>query len=112
MPASTRSVDRVTQDKSRQRLRGVKALHAQALRLTSHGRYSQATVAFVRAISLTNARSPSHRPVLAAVLNDFGVLSKYAGRFAHRRRFGNFEKRGFRNDYRGCLGVRGLPAPG
>ncbi len=86
MPASTRSVDRVTQHKSRQRPRRVEALHAQALRLTSQGRYSQATLAFARAISRTNARSPSHRHILATILNDFGVLSKYAGRFARAKR--------------------------
>jgi len=86
MSASTRSVDRVTQHKSRQRLRRAEALHAQALRLTSQGRYSQAIVAFAHAISLANVRSPSYRLILAAILNDFGVLSKYAGRFARAKR--------------------------
>ena len=62
------------------------ALHARALRLTSQGKYSQATTAFQGAISLANARSPSDRGPLAAILNDFGVLSKYAGRFARAKR--------------------------
>jgi tetratricopeptide (TPR) repeat protein len=57
------------------------ALHAQALRLTSRGKYARAAVLFRRAISLAAGCSGSSRLFVAALWNDFGVLSKYAGRF-------------------------------
>jgi tetratricopeptide (TPR) repeat protein len=81
---STRSVRRVPHRKL-QRLRKAEGLHARARQLTLQGKYARAADAFERAISLTNSRSLSCRPILAAILNDFGVLSKYAGRFARAK---------------------------
>jgi tetratricopeptide (TPR) repeat protein len=64
-------------------LQFAEALYAQALRLTSRGKYARAAGLFRRAISLAEGCSNSSRLFLAALWNDFGVLSKYAGRFEH-----------------------------
>jgi tetratricopeptide (TPR) repeat protein len=62
-------------------LKSAEALYAQALRLTSRGKYARAAVLFRRAISLAEGCSGSSWLFVAALWNDFGVLSKYAGRF-------------------------------
>ena len=69
------------------RLRVAGALHSRALRLTSRGEYAKAELLFRRAIALAGGnRSRSGSPLLrAALLNDFGVLSKYEGRFARAK---------------------------
>jgi tetratricopeptide (TPR) repeat protein len=67
------------------RVRNPEKLRDRALRLMLMGRYRQAASAFRRSISLSGHRG-FDRPFLAALLNDFGVLSKYAGRFARAKR--------------------------
>jgi tetratricopeptide (TPR) repeat protein len=67
-------------------LRQAEALHVRALRLTSQGKYLRAAATFRRAISLTDDHSRPRQPILAAILNNFGVLSKYAGRFECAKR--------------------------
>jgi tetratricopeptide (TPR) repeat protein len=64
-------------------LQFAEALYAQAVRLTSRGKYAQSASLFRRAISLAEGCSDSSPLFLAALWNDFGVLSKYAGRFEH-----------------------------
>jgi tetratricopeptide (TPR) repeat protein len=59
------------------------ALHAQALRLMSRGKYALAAGLFRRAISVAEGCADSSPLYLAALWNDFGVLSKYAGQFEH-----------------------------
>jgi len=68
------------------RLQRAEALHAQAVRFTAQGQYSRAATAFRRAISLTNDHPRRSRTILAAILNDFGILSKYTGRFRRAKR--------------------------
>jgi tetratricopeptide (TPR) repeat protein len=67
-------------------LRRAEALHSRALRLTSRGKYGEAAAVFRRAISFADRHSHSSPLLLAAILNDFGVLSKYAGRFERAKR--------------------------
>src|SRR5579863_10204033 len=69
--------------KSDRDLRFAEAFHAQALRLTSRGKYARAAGVFRRAISLAQGCSGSSRLFVAALWNDFGVLAKFAGRFQH-----------------------------
>jgi tetratricopeptide (TPR) repeat protein len=64
-------------------LQFAEALYAQALRLTARGKYGRAADLFQRAISRAEGCSDSSPLFLAALCNDFGVLSKYAGRFEH-----------------------------
>ena len=59
------------------------ALYAQALRLTSRGKYARAAGLVRRAISLAERCSDSSPLFLAALWNAFAVLSKYAGQFEH-----------------------------
>lgn len=64
----------------------IEALHSRASRLAESGNYSAAAQAFRRALRLT-AGVPAPDPLLlAALLNDFGVVCKYTGRFAQARR--------------------------
>lgn len=67
-------------------MRTAEALHSQALRLTSQGKYSQAAALFRRAIALVRPFSRSNPLFLASLLNDFGVLSKYQGQSKRARK--------------------------
>jgi tetratricopeptide (TPR) repeat protein len=58
------------------------ALHSRASRLVARGNYIAATTLFRRALRLANSARPPDPLLLATVLNDFGVLCKYTGRFA------------------------------
>ncbi|MFZ0520373.1 MAG: tetratricopeptide repeat protein [Candidatus Acidiferrales bacterium] len=61
-------------------------LHSHAARLADRGNYSAATTAFRRALRLAGRGRASNPLLLVALLNDFGVVSKYTGRFAHASR--------------------------
>jgi tetratricopeptide (TPR) repeat protein len=64
----------------------IEALHSRASRLADRGNYSAAAQAFRRALRLAAGVRPSNPLLLAALLNDFGVVCKYTGRFAQARR--------------------------
>lgn len=57
------------------------ALHSQALRLTSRGRYQAAFAAHDNALRLAESGRVFDPIPLATFLNDFGVLCKFMGRF-------------------------------
>jgi tetratricopeptide (TPR) repeat protein len=61
-------------------------LHSQALRLVSLGRYRAAATAYRRALRLAESCYRSAPLVLPTILNDFGVLCKFMGRFAFAER--------------------------
>ena len=63
-------------------LKSAGALRARASRLTARGRYPAAASALQRALRLATKARPSDPFLLAALLNDFGVVCKYLGRFA------------------------------
>jgi tetratricopeptide (TPR) repeat protein len=72
--------------KPRGRVGEVRALHARAVRLTARGNHPAANVAFRSALRLASASRPTHPLLLAALLNDFGVLCKYTGQLATANR--------------------------
>jgi tetratricopeptide (TPR) repeat protein len=57
------------------------ALHSQALRLTSRGRYQAAFAAHDNALRLAESGRALDPILVATFLNDFGVLCKFMGRF-------------------------------
>ena len=85
MARLARSISQVKQRKNRQSLRKAEALQLRALRLTLQGKYSRAAAAYRTAIALASRIPSPDRTVLAALLNNFGVLSKYAGQFAQAK---------------------------
>lgn len=75
--------------RSREKERNVRkaeALHLRALRLTSRGKYAEAARVFRRAVSLARNSSDSNPLLMAALLNDFGIVSKYQGQFERAQR--------------------------
>lgn len=99
MARRSRSIRRVKQRKSRQSLRKAEALQSRALRLTLQGKYSRAATAYRSAIALASGDFSTNRTLLAALLNDYGVLSKFTGRFAQAKKlFERAERLMPRND--------------
>jgi len=70
----------------RTKLKKAESLRRQGLRLTTKGNYSAATAVFRGAVRLASSVDASDPLLLASVLNDFGVLCKYMGRFAEAKR--------------------------
>ncbi len=72
---------------NRQRdLKNAASLHLRASRLVERGKYRAATGVFLPALRLAEEARPSDPLLLIAILNDFGVLCKYTGRFADAAR--------------------------
>lgn len=61
--------------------RRAEAFHSRALQISAAGKYSQAATLYRRALSLVDGHSSSDPLLLVTILNDFGVLSKFSGRF-------------------------------
>lgn len=59
----------------------IELLHSRASHLASQGKYRRASAAFRNAIRAAKRARPLSPLALAALLNDFGVLCKYAGQF-------------------------------
>ncbi len=70
----------------RTKLKKAEPLRRQGLRLIAKGKYSAAKVVFRRAVRLASHVDTPDPFLLASVLNDFGVLCKYTGRFAEAKR--------------------------
>lgn len=70
----------------RKKLNKAEFLRRRGLSLTAKGKYSTATSVFRRALRLDSNLDASDPLLLASVLNDFGVLCKYRGRFAEAKR--------------------------
>ncbi len=69
-----------------QSLAKTRALHSLASRLAALGRYSAAASVFRRALRLASKKRHLTPLPLAALLNDYGVVCKYAGRFGEASR--------------------------
>lgn len=67
-------------------LKNAASLQVRASQLVERGKYRAATGVFFRALRLAEKARPSDPLLLTAVLNDFGVLCKYTGRFADANR--------------------------
>lgn len=63
-----------------------KALHLRASRLAAQGDYRSAAAALLQALPVAEQIRPSQPVFIAAILNDFGVVCKYTGRFAQASR--------------------------
>lgn len=68
--------------KQRRKRRDAAALHARAIRLIARGDYPAANISFRTALRSAHALRRADPLLLAALLNDFGVLCKYTGRLA------------------------------
>ncbi len=71
---------------NRTKLKKAESLRRQGLRLTTKGKYSTATRVFRSALRLASRVDAPEPLLLASILNDFGVLCKYTGRFAESKR--------------------------
>jgi len=86
MKQRSRSIKPSKRRKSRQNLKKAEALQSLALRLTCQGKYSRAAKVYGAAIALVKDEHSPNRELLAALLNDYGVLLKYTGRFAEAQK--------------------------
>jgi tetratricopeptide (TPR) repeat protein len=62
------------------------ALRLEGLRLVTGGNYRAATRAYRRAVEIARRCDPPEHLLLPTVLNDFGVLCKFTGKFASAER--------------------------